>query len=231
MRLRQLNMPKSILVAEDDTKIADLICKYLSLEDFIVQPVRTGREALAAFNARVPDLIILDVMLPELTGTEVCEKIRSQSNVPIIMISALSEDNDRLDGFAHGTDDYLCKPFNPRELIARVKAILRRAGPLAGESASISHGPICVYPEEQRVTVAAEQIVLTQIEFNMLLLLISSPSKVCSRESLLDKSHKHYAEYDARSVDFHIKNLRRKINIQPDIQYIKSVYGAGYKLI
>lgn len=224
-------MHKTILVAEDDNKIADLICKYLSLEDFNVQPVRTGREALVSFNASAPDLIILDVMLPELTGTQVCEKIRAQSNVPIIMISALSDDHDRLDGFAHGTDDYLCKPFNPRELIARVKAILRRAGPQGVEPTGISHGPICVYQEEQRVTVAGEAVVLTQIEFNMLLLLISSPTKVFSRESLLDKSHKHYAEYDARSVDFHIKNLRRKINTQPDIQYIKSVYGAGYKLI
>ncbi|HMW46759.1 MAG TPA: response regulator transcription factor [Cellvibrionaceae bacterium] len=224
-------MNKTILVAEDDTKIADIICKYLSLEDFSVRHVRTGLEALAAFNTTPPDLIILDVMLPELTGTEVCEHIRAQSNVPIIMISALAEDAHRLAGFAHGTDDYLCKPFNPRELIARIKAILRRAGPQAAEVHTISHGPICLHPEEQRVTVAGEPVLLTQIEFNMLLLLISSPTKVFSRESLLDKSHKHYAEYDARSVDFHIKNLRRKINIQPDVQYIKSVYGAGYKLI
>jgi len=224
-------MNKTILVAEDDTKIADIICKYLSLEDFSVQHVRTGLEALASFNLAAPDLIILDVMLPELTGTQVCEKIRAQSNVPIIMISALAEDSHRLEGFAHGTDDYLCKPFNPRELIARIKAILRRAGPSAAEPTCISHGPICVFPDEQRVTVAGETAVLTQIEFNMLLLLIASPSKVFSRESLLDKSHKHYAESDARSVDFHIKNLRRKINTQADIQYIKSVYGAGYKLI
>ena len=100
-------MSKTILVAEDDTKIADLICKYLTLEDFQVAPARTGREALAVFNARAPDLIILDVMLPELTGTQVCEHIRAQSNVPIIMISALADDHDRLEGFAHGTDDYV----------------------------------------------------------------------------------------------------------------------------
>ncbi len=224
-------MNKTILVAEDDTKIAEIICKYLSLEDFNVSQVRTGRQALAAFTATGADLIILDVMLPELTGTQVCEQIRAQSNVPVIMISALADDSHRLEGFAHGTDDYLCKPFNPRELIARVKAILRRTGPQQAETNTISHGPICLYPEQQRVTVAGHTIVLTPIEFNMLLLLISSPSKVFSRESLLDKSHKHYAEYDARSVDFHIKNLRRKINIQADIQYIKSVYGAGYKLI
>lgn len=224
-------MSKTILVAEDDTKIADLICKYLTLEDFQVAPARTGREALAVFNARAPDLIILDVMLPELTGTQVCEHIRAQSNVPIIMISALADDHDRLEGFAHGTDDYVCKPFNPRELVARVKAILRRTGQQGADINTLSHGPICVYPDEQRVTVAGETVVLTQIEFNMLVLLITSPSKVFSRESLLDKSHKHYAEFDARSVDFHIKNLRRKINNQPDIQYIKSVYGAGYKLI
>ncbi len=224
-------MNKTILVAEDDTKIAEIICKYLSLEDFNVSQVRTGRQALAAFTATGADLIILDVMLPELTGTQVCEQIRAQSNVPVIMISALADDSHRLEGFAHGTDDYLCKPFNPRELIARVKAILRRTGPQQAETSTISHGPIYLYPEQQRVTVAGHTIVLTPIEFNMLLLLISSPSKVFSRESLLDKSHKHYAEYDARSVDFHIKNLRRKINIQADIQYIKSVYGAGYKLI
>ena len=224
-------MNNTILVAEDDTKIAEIICKYLSLEHFNVHQARTGVEALELFNATKPDLIILDVMLPELTGTQVCDTIRTQSNVPIIMISALAEDNHLLDGFAHGTDDYLCKPFNPRESIARIKAMLRRINSGPTESLNIIHGPICVHLDEQLVTVAGEPVLLTQIEFNMLHLLISSPNKVFSRENLLDKSHKHYAESDARSVDFHIKNLRRKINIRPEINYIKSVYGAGYKLI
>lgn len=224
-------MNKTILVAEDDTKIAEVIGKYLSMEHFSVLHARTGTQAIELFNAANPDLIILDVMLPELTGTLVCEHIRAHSNVPVIMISALAEDAHRLDGFAHGTDDYLCKPFNPRELMARVKAILRRAQPNAIHSQTLSHGPISLHPEEQVVSVAGDLIVLTQIEFNMLHLLIANPSKVFSRESLLDKTHKHYAEQDARSVDFHIKNLRRKINIRPEINYIKSVYGAGYKLI
>jgi two-component system, OmpR family, response regulator BaeR len=224
-------MNKTILVAEDDNKIAEIICKYLSLERFNVHQAQTGPQAIELFKTQNPDLIILDVMLPELTGTEVCENIRAHSNVPIIMISALADDSHRLDGFAHGTDDYLCKPFNPRELMARIKAILRRVNPAPSDSTLITHGPICLHAEEQTVTVAGQSVGLTQIEFNMLQLLISSPNKVFSRENLLDKSHKHYAESDARSVDFHIKNLRRKINIQPDINYIKSVYGAGYKLI
>jgi two-component system, OmpR family, response regulator BaeR len=224
-------MNKTILVAEDDNKIAEVIGKYLTMEQFNVLQARTGPQALELFTSNNPDLIILDVMLPELNGTQVCENIRTCSNVPIIMISALAEDSDRLKGFAHGTDDYLCKPFNPRELMARVKAILRRAGPSTTESTILSHGPISLNPDEQLVTVAGAAVVLTQIEFNMLQLLISSPNKVFTRENLLDKSHKNYAEFDARSVDFHIKNLRRKINIQSQINYIKSVYGAGYKLI
>jgi DNA-binding response OmpR family regulator len=223
-------MNTKILVAEDDSKIAEVIGKYLSMEQFEVLHARTGTQALNLFRAEQPDLIILDVILPELEGNFVCEQIRASSNVPIIMISALAEDAHRLDGFASGTDDYLCKPFNPRELVARVKAILRRAQP-AAITAILSHGPIALNPDEQQVLVAGESVALTQIEFNMLQLLLSSPNKVFSRESLLDKTHKHYAEQDARSVDFHIKNLRRKINIKPEINYIKSVYGAGYKLI
>lgn len=223
-------MNTKILVAEDDAKIAEVIGKYLSMEQFQVLHARTGTQALNLFRSEQPNLIILDVILPELEGNFVCEHIRASSNVPIIMISALAEDAHRLDGFASGTDDYLCKPFNPRELVARVKAILRRAQP-AALTPILSHGPIALNPDEQQVLVAGEVVALTQIEFNMLQLLLSSPNKVFSRENLLDKTHKHYAEQDARSVDFHIKNLRRKINIQPEINYIKSVYGAGYKLI
>jgi two-component system, OmpR family, response regulator BaeR len=224
-------MSKTILVAEDDPKIAEIICKYLAMEQFTVHQALTGPETLTLFSQINPDLIILDIMLPGMRVENVCEHIRAKSNVPIIMISALADDAHRLNGFALGTDDYLGKPFNPRELMARIKAILRRASPGPHEPHIISHGPITLNAEEQTVTLAGVAVPLTQIEFNMLFLLMSSPSKVFTRENLLDKSHKYFVESDARSVDFHIKNLRRKINTQPASNYIKSVYGAGYKLI
>lgn len=224
-------MKETILVAEDDAKIAEIMCKYLTMEHFKVHQASTGPDTLALFEQCNPDLIILDIMLPGLRGDFVCEHIRAKSNVPIIMISALADDAHRLNGFALGTDDYLCKPFNPRELMARIKAILRRTGPSPKESPLITHGPITLNAEGQTLTVADASVLVTQIEFNMLLVLMSNPNKVFTRENLLDNSHKNFSESDARSVDFHIKNLRRKINIQPDINYIKSVYGAGYKLI
>jgi len=224
-------MNKTILVAEDDARIADLICKYLAMEKFNYHKAHSGLEAIALFEKYKPDLVVLDIMLPQVDGATVCERIRAMSVVPIIMVTALGNDEDRLQGFAKGADDYVCKPFNPRELMARIKAILRRLNPDASEINSIICGAICLSPQERNVKVDGETIDLTQIEFNILSILMSHPNRVLSREELLDGSHDKYSESYTRSVDFHIKNLRRKINFRDDLKYIKAVYGVGYKLM
>jgi two-component system response regulator BaeR len=224
-------MSKTILVAEDDARIADLICKYLDMEKFTYHKAYSGLEAIALFEKCKPDLVVLDIMLPQVDGATVCERIRAMSDVPIIMVTALGNDEDRLQGFAKGADDYVCKPFNPRELMARIKAILRRLNPGVNENSSITCGAIYLNPEERNVKVDGETIDLTQIEFNILTILMSHPNRVLSREELLDGSHEKYSESYNRSVDFHIKNLRRKINFREDLKYIKAVYGVGYKLM
>lgn len=224
-------MSKTILVAEDDVRIADLICKYLDMEQFTHHKAHSGLEAIALFEKCKPDLVVLDIMLPQVDGATVCERIRAMSDVPIIMVTALGDDEDRLQGFAKGADDYVCKPFNPRELMARIKAILRRLNSGADETNCITCGAIYLNPDERVVKVNGETIDLTQIEFNILSILMSHPNRVLSREELLDGSHDKYSESYIRSVDFHIKNLRRKINLTEDLKYIKAVYGVGYKLI
>ncbi|MEY4589848.1 MAG: hypothetical protein RL497_1924 [Pseudomonadota bacterium] len=221
---------KTILVADDDERIVDLICRYLELENFNYHKAYSGTEAMVLFEQYHPDLVVLDIMLPKLNGTTVCEKIRALSATPIIMVTACGADEERLHGFAKGADDYLCKPFNPRELMARIKAILRRANSAAAQIHCIMRGVICLNLDERIVTVDSEVVELTAIEFNLLSLFMSYPSKVFSREELLDGSHAEYTESYSRSVDFHIKNLRRKINLTNDSKYIKAVYGVGYKL-
>lgn len=224
-------MNKTILVAEDDPRIADLIGKYLDMEKFSHYKAHSGPEAIALFEKHRPDLVVLDIMLPQVDGATVCERIRAMSDVPIIMVTALGDDEDRLQGFAKGADDYLCKPFNPRELMARIKAILRRLNSSPDESTGMTCGAIYMNPDERIVKVNGQSIDLTQIEFNMLHILMSHPNRVLSREELLDGSHEKYTESYSRSVDFHIKNLRRKINVTEDLKFIKAVYGVGYKLI
>lgn len=219
-------MSKIILIVEDDARIAGLISKYLEAESFLCELAGSGPEALILFNEVKPDLVILDMMLPMMDGSTVCEKIRALSEVPIIMVTALTEDSHRLEGFSKGADDYICKPFNPRELLARVKAVLRRSGK---EPIGLSHGSIYINREERIVRVGKEIIPLTQTEYALLATFLANPSRVFSREELLEGSHMEYSESSLRSIDFHIKNLRRKINVTPDTSYIKAVYGIGYK--
>lgn len=219
-------MNKTILVVEDDERIADLVCKYLAHESFQYKVAINGAEALALFDTCRPDLVILDMMLPKMDGAAVCEKIRAISEVPIIMVTALAEDMHRLEGFAKGADDYICKPFNPRELMARIKAVLRRA---SSSPRMLTYGAIQMNLDERLVKLNNEVITLTQIEFGLLEMFLTSPSRAFSREELLEGSHMEYSESCLRSIDFHIKNLRRKINVNPNNQFIKAVYGFGYR--
>lgn len=221
-------MSGSILVVEDEVKIADWICKYLTLEGYSYHCARSGPEALSMFEEVNPSLIILDVMLPGMDGIAVCEKIRSHSDVPIIMLTARVDEVDRLIGFAKGADDYVCKPFIPKELMARIKAILRRTASPAKKDV-LAHGPVILGISEHSLSVDGQEVQLTQIEFNILRTLMSSPTQVFSREDLLSAAHGKYTESYERTIDFHIKNVRKKVNIAGGTTYIKTVYGVGYK--
>jgi Response regulators consisting of a CheY-like receiver domain and a winged-helix DNA-binding domain len=222
-------MNKTVLVVEDDEGIANVVCKYLAHESFHFKVASTGPDALALFQNSRPDLVILDMMLPKMDGATVCEKIRALSDVPIIMVTALAEDVHRLDGFAKGADDYICKPFNPRELMARVKAVLRRTSANTGQQRTLSYGRIMMNLDERTVKIDDNDVVLTQTEFSLLEMFLANPSRAFTREELLEGSHMEYSESYLRSIDFHIKNLRRKINVDADSKFIKAVYGFGYK--
>lgn len=224
-------MRPTILLVEDDAGIADLISRYLRVEQFDCCWANSGAEALRLLRQREPCLVVLDVMLPDLDGTILCDRIRAESDVPIIMVTALSQDAQLLDGFARGIDDYVCKPFNPRELVARIKAVLRRYGAPQQAARQLTCDDIVMLLDERVVRVAGAEVDLTQIEFNLLRLFLLNPNKVMSRDELLDGIHERDVDCYARSVDFHIKNLRRKLGAVGAQHYIKSVYGVGFRFI
>ena len=219
-----------ILVIEDEVKIAELIEKYLYLEGFKTSLIHDGNCALDAVNELNPDLIILDIMLPGTNGIELCSKIRQFSDVPIIMLTARVEEIDHLIGFDVGADDYVTKPFKPKELMARVKAILKRRRMPSSKPSTFTAGNIIVDPSEYKVLVKNEELKLTINEFSLLKILIASPNKVFSRQDLLTMTQGMYFESYERSIDSHIKNLRKKLTqADPDSHYIESIYGVGYK--
>ncbi|MFO1369324.1 MAG: response regulator transcription factor [Marinagarivorans sp.] len=223
-------MSATILVVEDEIKIADLIAKYLALEGYEAVTVQNGADALARFKQLRPQLVILDIMLPGLDGLEVCKRLRTIADTPIIFLTARIQDVERLMGFAAGADDYVCKPFNPQELMARVKAILRRRQP-PGEAAPLCYEDIALVLSEHSAFVGGIKIQLTQIEFKLLSMFVEQPNKVFTREELLLSSHGKYTESYERTIDFHIKNLRKKINAPSGSRYIQTIYGLGYKLV
>jgi len=219
-----------ILIIEDEVKIAELIEKYLYLEGFKTSLIHDGNCALDAVNELNPDLIILDIMLPGTNGIELCSKIRQYSDVPIIMLTARVEEIDHLIGFDVGADDYVTKPFKPKELMARVKAILKRRRMPTNKPSTFTAGNIIVDPSEYKVLVKNEELKLTINEFSLLKILIASPNKVFSRQDLLTMTQGKYFESYERSIDSHIKNLRKKLTqADPDSHYIESIYGVGYK--
>lgn len=219
-----------ILLIEDEVKIAELIEKYLYLEGFKTSLIHDGNCALDAVNELNPDLIILDIMLPGTNGIELCSKIRQYSDVPIIMLTARVEEIDHLIGFDVGADDYVTKPFKPKELVARVKAILKRRRMPTNKPSTFTAGNIIVDPSEYKVLVKNEELKLTINEFSLLKILIASPNKVFSRQDLLTMTQGKYFESYERSIDSHIKNLRKKLTqADPDSHYIESIYGVGYK--
>ena len=223
----------NILVVEDEKNISDVIVAYLEKDNFNVFIAYDGKEAIDLFNSEDIHLIILDLMLPILSGQEVCKRVRSTSNVPIIMLTAKTEEEDKIDGLTMGADDYVSKPFSPRELMSRVKALLRRSyrdeNPLA-DKLYFNKGDLEIEKDKMIVKKAASEISLTAHEFKVLFALVSNPDYVLSREQLIRASFGYDYEGFDRTIDTHIKNIRHKIEDDPKApKYIQTVYGIGYK--
>lgn len=219
-----------ILVVEDEKKIADVLRDYLNKEGFKVSLLSRGDEVIEKMKSMEPALILLDLMLPGIDGITVCREIRKFSDIPIIMVTAKVEEIDRLIGLEMGADDYICKPFSPREVVARVKAVLRRARPSDAPQRLIV-GPIVLDENTRQVTIQGSPLSLTPSEFGLLNVMIASPERVFSRGELLDKVQGYRFEGYDRTIDSHIKNLRKKIaEWLPGKDVIQTIYGVGYKL-
>lgn len=225
-------MPRKILIADDEQHILDTLGAYLRQDGFEVLACRNGREALAAFRREQPDLVILDVMMPEMDGWAVARQIRKQSDAPLLFLTARVEETDQLIGLELGADEYVTKPFSPRVVVARVRALLRRSyGELASETALWRLRELALNAETHLATLAGQRIDLTPSEFTILQTLIARPGRVFTRMELLDQiSGEAYAAYE-RTVDVHVKNLRAKLESDPrNPQYIETVYGVGYRM-
>lgn len=222
---------ETILVVDDEANIRDLARIYLEQEGYQVRTANDGRQALEAVQDDLPALMVLDLMLPEVDGWEVCRQVRVKSKLPILMLTARSDDIDKIVGLELGADDYLTKPFNPRELVARVRAILRRANAVESppENETKQIGNVTIDPAGREVTVAGERVSLRAKEFDLLWALMNHANMVLSREQLLDQvwGYDYYGE--SRTVDVHIAHLREKTSAS-DLQ-IETVWGKGYKLV
>jgi len=221
---------KKVLVVDDDVKTVELVKLYLNRDGYRVLTAYDGVEALKLARESHPDLIVLDLMLPGIDGLEICRVLREESDVPIIMLTAMTTDQDRLTGLDLGADDYVTKPFSPRELAARVRAVLRR---LPGERGpeKIEHGELTLDFLKHEAFLAGKPLNLTPVEFKLLGVLAKEPGRVFSRAQIIDKAFGYDFDGFDRTIDVHILKLRRKI--EPDSRhprYIKTVYGAGYKL-
>jgi two-component system response regulator BaeR len=216
-----------ILIVEDDAKIAAVLIDYFSASDYVTQHISSGKSAVEYVRTKTVDLVVLDLMLPQLDGMEVCRRIRTFSQVPIIMLTARVDEIDRLLGLEVGADDYVCKPFSPREVVARVKAQLRR---MHGMSASQKMSVFTVDREQLRIHINGTALLLTLVEFRLLAELIEHPDRVFSRQQLLDFAHEDQRDINDRTIDSHIKNIRRKIAAYlPNVDCLQSVYGVGYR--
>lgn len=220
-----------ILVVDDEKKIVDIVKAYLEKDGYEVIAAYDGKSALETAKRQPPDLVILDLMLPEVSGWDVCRALRADSNIPIIMLTARDDVTDKIIGLELGADDYVTKPFDPKELVSRVKAVLRRtaAGPAAQPVLKVAD--LAINLEKRQVRRRGESIELTPMEFDLLATLAQNPGRVFSRMQLLDKVQGVAYEGYERTIDSHIKNLRKKI--EPDAsqpRYVITVFGVGYKV-
>ncbi len=223
-------MSGMILVIDDEPKIAKQARDYLEKSGFQVLTAGDGKAALAIARHERPDLVVLDLNLPGMDGLDVCRALRRESDVPIIMLTARAEEADRLIGLELGADDYIVKPFSPRELVARVRAVLRRVRGETRQPGFIRAGDLEIDLDGHRAACAGEPLQLTRSEFTLLATLAQHPGQTFTREQLLDRLHGVAYEGFDRSVDAHIKNLRRKLEDDPlQPRYVLTVYGVGYK--
>lgn len=238
-------MSAKLIVADDERNITDVCRRYLEREGWSVWTAANGEEALKLWREHRPDLLVLDLMMPKLGGLEVCDVIRQEEDTPIVMLTARGEEADRLLGLTMGADDYMTKPFSPRELVLRIKNILRRTGVGGASPAKLSQGAaydgkraerisfdgLTIFPQERRVTVKGKEAELTATEFDLLHLLALYPGKVFSRSQLLNQIWDVAFDGDTTTVTVHIRRLREKIEDKPsEPGWIKTVWGIGYKL-
>ncbi len=220
---------ESVLIVEDEKKISDVVAMYLGREGFRTEVADTGEKALKLLQESF-DLIVLDLMLPDITGEELCKIIRERSDVPIIMLTAKSGEEDRIKGLGIGADDYVVKPFSPRELVARVKAQMRRTRKMAKKVLSFNKGLLTLDTENYEVRRRNVPVSLTTTEFRILLSLADKPGRVLSRLQLINMVQGYDFEGYDRTIDAHVKNLRHKIEDDPrNPVFVKTVYGVGYK--
>ncbi len=224
-------MNRKILIVDDDRKTVELIKLYLEKDGYRVLPAYDGRQALELVRQRAPDLIVLDLMLPAVDGLDVCRIVRAESKVPIIMLTARSTEEDKLLGLDLGADDYLTKPFSPRELVARIRAVLRRAGETEEGPPEARFGELAIHFIRHEVRLGGLPVHLTPKEFKLLETMAREPGRAFSRLELLEKVFGFDYEGLERTVDVHVLNLRKKIERDPaQPRFIQTVFGVGYKL-
>lgn len=233
----------NIAIVEDEPKLATLLQDYLNKEGYTTHIHNNGREALASISAQPPDLVLLDLMLPELDGMSICREIRKFSNLPIIMLTAKIEEIDRLLGLELGADDYICKPFSPREVVARVKAVLRRTNPqdaatghvqleedANGSSRITMLGSLKLDPNSATISMQDKTCALTAVELRLLSALSQRPGQIFNRTQLMRQMYEDNRIVSDRTIDSHVKKLRQKLeSLDLSTEYIHSVYGIGYK--
>jgi DNA-binding response OmpR family regulator len=221
--------PQTVLVVEDEASIASFVAAYLKNAGYAVRTTASGAEALKLVASEKPALVVLDLMLPDMDGVEVCKRIRQSTDLPVLMLTARDEDVDKIIGLEVGADDYLTKPFNPRELVARVRAILRRATTERekGESAVLVHGDLTIDAGRREARVGEEEIQLAPKEFDLLWELLDHRGLVLTRDQLLERVWGYTFAGDTRTVDVHVRQLRRKLG---DASPIVTVWGVGYKV-
>ncbi len=224
-------MKIEIAIVEDEPRLASVLQDYLERDNYSVTIWSDGSDALEAFREEVPDLILLDLMLPGTDGLSICKELRKTSNVPIIMLTARVEEIDRLLGLEIGADDYICKPYSPREVVARVKAVLRRTLPGHDQTGTEQlDSKMIINEESATVSVEGQSTSLTAVELKLLMALYQSPGRIYSREQLMKKIYDDNRIVSDRTIDSHVKKLRQKIEqLNPALEFIHSVYGLGYK--
>ena len=226
-------MPSTVLIVEDDPHTVEVVRLYLRRDDHIVLTASDGISGLRLFKEARPDLVVLDLMLPGLDGLEVCRQLRTESDVPIVMLTARVEEEDRIAGLELGADDYVTKPFSPRELAARIRAVLRRTTQDASERgpSTLNYGEISLDTQQRAVSLAGKPLKLTPTEFRLLTLLLRDPGKTFTRDQIIDRVFGYdFVGFD-RTVDSHVYSLRRKLDAAAgERRYVRTVYGVGYRL-